>query len=52
MANRLVIDGLTAGYGAVTVLREISLEIRAGELVGGILRLHPEECPKGQREQR
>ncbi len=33
MANRLVIDGLTAGYGAVTVLREVSLEITQGELV-------------------
>lgn len=33
MANRLTVDGLTAGYGAVTVLRDVSLEVREGELV-------------------
>jgi branched-chain amino acid transport system ATP-binding protein len=31
--NRLVIDGVRAGYGAVTVLHEVSLELREGELV-------------------
>ena len=33
MANRLVVDNLSAGYGAVSVLRGVSLEIREGELV-------------------
>ena len=33
MANRLVVEGLSAGYGAVSVLRDVSLEIREGELV-------------------
>ncbi len=33
MANRLVVDRLTAGYGAVTVLRDVSLDIAQGELV-------------------
>jgi branched-chain amino acid transport system ATP-binding protein len=33
LANRLVVDRLTAGYGAVTVLRDVSLEIAQGELV-------------------
>ena len=31
--NRLVIDRVRAGYGAVTVLHEVSLEVREGELV-------------------
>ena len=30
--TRLIVDGVTAGYGAVTVLREVSLEAREGEL--------------------
>ena len=33
MANRLVIDRLSAGYGAVSVLRGVSLEVARGELV-------------------
>ena len=33
MANRLVIDRLSAGYGAVSVLRGVSLEVGQGELV-------------------
>ena len=33
MANKLAVEGLTAGYGAVTVLRNVSLEVREGELV-------------------
>lgn len=33
MANRLIVEGLSAGYGAVSVLREVSLEVREGELV-------------------
>jgi branched-chain amino acid transport system ATP-binding protein len=33
LANKLVVDRLTAGYGAVTVLRNVSLEIAQGELV-------------------
>ncbi len=33
MANRLVVEGLSAGYGAVSVLRDLSLEVRQGELV-------------------
>jgi len=33
LANRLVIENLSAGYGAVRVLREVSLEVREGELV-------------------
>lgn len=31
--NRLVVEGVDAGYGAVTVLREVSLDVREGELV-------------------
>ncbi|MCV0396610.1 MAG: ABC transporter ATP-binding protein [Rhizobiaceae bacterium] len=31
--NRLVVEGLHAGYGAVTVLRDVNLEVREGELV-------------------
>ena len=31
--NRLVVERLSAGYGAVSVLHAISLEVRAGELV-------------------
>lgn len=31
--NRLVIEGLHAGYGAVTVLRDVSMEVREGEFV-------------------
>jgi len=30
--TRLIVDGVTAGYGAVTVLRDVSLEARDGEL--------------------
>ena len=33
LANRLIVKGLSAGYGAVSVLRELSLEVRQGELV-------------------
>jgi branched-chain amino acid transport system ATP-binding protein len=33
LGNRLVIDGLCAGYGAVSVLRGVSLHIKEGELV-------------------
>jgi branched-chain amino acid transport system ATP-binding protein len=33
LANRLVVDRLCAGYGAVAVLRGLSLEVRQGELV-------------------
>jgi len=33
LANRLVVDRLSAGYGAVSVLREVSLAIGEGELV-------------------
>ncbi len=33
MANRLVIDRLSAGYGAVSVLRDVSLEVGQGEFV-------------------
>jgi len=33
LANRLVVENLTAGYGAVSVLRGVSLEIRERELV-------------------
>jgi branched-chain amino acid transport system ATP-binding protein len=33
LANRLVIEGLSAGYGAVSVLRDLSLEVEQGELV-------------------
>jgi branched-chain amino acid transport system ATP-binding protein len=33
LANKLVVDRLSAGYGAVAVLREVSLEIAQGELV-------------------
>jgi branched-chain amino acid transport system ATP-binding protein len=32
-AALLRVDGLTAGYGALTVLRDVSLEVRAGEIV-------------------
>ena len=31
--NRLIVEGVDAGYGAVTVLRDVSLEVREGELV-------------------
>ncbi|TAK49063.1 MAG: ABC transporter ATP-binding protein [Xanthobacteraceae bacterium] len=31
--SRIIVDRLVAGYGAVTVLRDISLEVGAGELV-------------------
>ncbi len=31
--SRLIVDRIVAGYGAVTVLREVSLEVRDGELV-------------------
>ncbi len=31
--NRLIVEGLEAGYGAVTVLRDVSLEVAEGELV-------------------
>ncbi len=31
--SRLVVDRVVAGYGAVTVLREVSLEVGEGELV-------------------
>ena len=31
--NRLVVDRVRAGYGAVTVLHEVSLELREGEFV-------------------
>lgn len=31
--NGLVVEGLSAGYGAVAVLHAVSLEVRAGELV-------------------
>lgn len=34
LVNRLVVDKLSAGYGAVSVLRDVSLEIREGEFVG------------------
>ena len=33
MANRLLVEELSAGYGAVRVLRGLSLEVRQGELV-------------------
>jgi branched-chain amino acid transport system ATP-binding protein len=33
LANRLVVENLSAGYGAVTVLRDVSLQIREGEFV-------------------
>ncbi len=33
LANKLVVDRLSAGYGAVSVLRDVSLEIAEGELV-------------------
>jgi branched-chain amino acid transport system ATP-binding protein len=33
LANRLIVEGLSAGYGAVSVLRDLSLEVRQGELV-------------------
>lgn len=31
--NRLIVDRVFAGYGAVTVLRDVSLEVSAGQLV-------------------
>lgn len=31
--NRLVVDSVTAGYGAVSVLHDVSLEVRESELV-------------------
>jgi branched-chain amino acid transport system ATP-binding protein len=31
--SRLIVDRIVAGYGAVTVLRDVSLEVRDGELV-------------------
>ncbi len=31
--NRIVVDGLRAGYGAVSVLHDVSLEVHEGELV-------------------
>lgn len=31
--NRLIIDNLSAGYGAVSVLRNVSLELNEGEMV-------------------
>lgn len=31
--NRLIVDGIDAGYGAVTVLRNVSVEVKEGELV-------------------
>jgi len=33
LANRLVVEDLSAGYGAVSVLRELSLNVEQGELV-------------------
>jgi branched-chain amino acid transport system ATP-binding protein len=33
LANRLVVENLSSGYGAVAVLRDVSLEVREGELV-------------------
>jgi energy-coupling factor transporter ATP-binding protein EcfA2 len=33
LVNRLVVEDLVAGYGAVTVLHGVSIEIREGELV-------------------
>jgi branched-chain amino acid transport system ATP-binding protein len=33
LVNKLIVDGLSAGYGAVAVLRDVSLEIAEGELV-------------------
>jgi branched-chain amino acid transport system ATP-binding protein len=33
LVNRLVVEDLSAGYGAVSVLRGLSLEVRQGELV-------------------
>lgn len=33
MANRLLVENLSAGYGAVTVLRDISIEIKEAEFV-------------------
>lgn len=31
--SRIIVDGVTAGYGAVTVLRDVCMEVDAGELV-------------------
>src|SRR6516164_9578916 len=33
LANRLVVENLSAGYGAVRMLRDVSLEVAEGELV-------------------
>jgi branched-chain amino acid transport system ATP-binding protein len=33
LANKLVVDRLSAGYGAVSVLRDVSFEVEEGELV-------------------
>jgi branched-chain amino acid transport system ATP-binding protein len=33
LADRLVVEGLSAGYGAVSVLRGVSLRVGQGELV-------------------
>jgi branched-chain amino acid transport system ATP-binding protein len=33
LVNRLVVEDLSAGYGAVSVLRGLSLGVRQGELV-------------------
>ncbi|WP_328703028.1 ABC transporter ATP-binding protein [Arenibaculum pallidiluteum] len=33
MNNRIVLERVSAGYGAVTVLHDVSLEVREGELV-------------------
>ena len=34
MASRLVVRGVEAGYGSVRVLHGVSIEVRAGEVVG------------------
>jgi branched-chain amino acid transport system ATP-binding protein len=33
LANKLIVDRLSAGYGAVAILRDVSLEVAEGELV-------------------
>ncbi len=53
--SRIIVDGVTAGYGAVTVLRDVSLEVGAGELVAllgvngngksTLAELHSRICP-------